>query len=85
MQNLTDINPKIGFASIRVFIENGAITGESAFKHKFPVGESAETIDTAKLEKELLDGVTKLVNTSPLITVAKLGFFIEYTKEFYPR
>lgn len=81
-----DINPKIGFASVKVFAQHGKITSEPTYLHKFPVAETEDTIDVEKMEKELLAMAKHHISKHPPTEfVAKFGYYIEYVKEQYPK
>lgn len=79
-----DIDPKVGFASVKVLAKNGKITSEPAYHHKFPVEETVDTINVNKLEKELLSMAKHHISKLPPTEYeAKFGYFIEYTREQY--
>lgn len=81
-----DTDPKVGFASVKVLAKSGKITSEPTYHHKFPIGETADTINVNKLEKELLSMAKHHVSKhSPTEYEAKFGYFIEYTKEQYSK
>lgn len=81
-----EINPKIGFASIKVYAKGGVITSEPVYVHKLPVAESEDTIDVDNLEKDLLAMVNANISKHPPTNYeAKFGYFIKYVKEQYAK
>lgn len=81
-----EINPVIGFASIKVVTKNGKFIDKPTYLHRLPVGESEGSIDIDKIENELLTGLRKVVEQHPPTEYeSKFGYFLEYTKASYPK
>lgn len=81
-----EINPVVGFASIKVVTKGGKFVSEPTYLHRLPVGESEDSIDINKIEKELLDGLHKAVAMHPRTEYeSNIGYYLEYTKASYPK
>lgn len=81
-----EINPVIGFASIKVVTKGGKFVSKPTYLHRLPVGESEDSIDINKIENELLTGLRKVVEQHPPTEYeSKFGYFLEYTKASYPK
>lgn len=81
-----EINPVIGFASVKVVTKGGKFVSKPTYLHRLPVGESEDSIDINKIENELLTGLRKVVEQHPPTEYeSKFGYFIEYTKASYPK
>lgn len=81
-----EINPVIGFASVKVVTKGGKFISKPTYLHRLPVGESEDSIDINKIENELLTGLRKVVEQHPPTEYeSKFGYFLEYTKASYPK
>lgn len=81
-----EINPVIGFASVKVVTKGGKFVSKPTYLHRLPVGESEDSIDINKIENELLTGLRKVVDQHPPTEYeSKFGYFLEYTKASYPK
>lgn len=81
-----EINPVIGFASVKVVTKGGKFVSKPTYLHRLPVGESEDSIDINRIENELLTGLRKVVEQHPPTEYeSKFGYFIEYTKASYPK
>lgn len=81
-----EINPVIGFASVKVVTKGGKFVSKPTYLHRLPVGESEDSIDINKIENELLTGLRKVVEQHPPTEYeSKFGYFLEYTKASYPK
>lgn len=81
-----EINPVIGFASVKVVTKGGKFISKPTYLHRLPVGESEDSIDINKIENELLTGLRKVVDQHPPTEYeSKFGYFLEYTKASYPK
>lgn len=81
-----EINPVIGFASVKVVTKGGKFISEPTYLHRLPVGESEDSIDVDKIENELLTNLRKVVDQHPPTEYeSKFGYFLEYTKASYPK
>lgn len=81
-----EINPVIGFASVKVVTKGGKFISKPTYLHRLPVGESEDSIDIDKIENELLTGLRKVVDQHPPTEYeSKFGYFLEYTKASYPK
>lgn len=81
-----EINPVIGFASVKVVTKGGMFISKPTYLHRLPVGESEDSIDINKIENELLTGLRKVVDQHPPTEYeSKFGYFLEYTKASYPK
>ena len=81
-----EINPVIGFASVKVVTKGGKFVSKPTYLHRLPVGESEDSIDIDKIENELLYGLRKAVEQHPPAEYeSKFGYFLEYTKASYPK
>lgn len=81
-----EINPVIGFASVKVVTKGGKFISKPTYLHRLPVGESEDSIDINKIENELLIGLRKVVEQHPPTEYeSKFGYFLEYTKASYPK
>lgn len=81
-----EINPVVGFASVKVVTKGGKFVSKPTYLHRLPVGESEDSIDINKIENELLTGLRKVVDQHPPTEYeSKFGYFLEYTKASYPK
>lgn len=81
-----EINPVIGFASVKVITKGGKFVSKPTYLHRLPVGESEDSIDIDKIENELLTNLRKVVDQHPPTEYeSKFGYFLEYTKASYPK
>lgn len=81
-----EINPVIGFASVKVVTKGGKFISKPTYLHRLPVGESEDSIDINKIENELLTGLRKVVEQHPPTEYeSKFGYYLEYTKASYPK
>lgn len=81
-----EINPVIGFASVKVVTKGGKFISKPTYLHRLPVGESEDSIDINKIENELLTELRKVVEQHPPTEYeSKFGYFLEYTKASYPK
>lgn len=81
-----EINPVIGFASVKVVTKGGKFISKPTYLHRLPVGESEDSIDINKIENELLTNLRKVVDQHPPTEYeSKFGYFLEYTKASYPK
>lgn len=81
-----EINPVIGFASVKVVTKGGKFVSKPTYLHRLPVGESEDSIDINKIENELLTGLRKVVEQHPPTEYeSKFGYYLEYTKASYPK
>lgn len=81
-----EINPVVGFASVKVVTKEGKFVSKPTYLHRLPVGESEDSIDIDKIENELLTSLRKAVDQHPPTEYeSKFGYFLEYTKASYPK
>lgn len=81
-----EVNPVVGFASIKVVAKDGKFIDKPTYLHRLPVGESEDSIDINKIENELLTSLRKVVEQHPPTEYeSKFGYFLEYTKASYPK
>lgn len=81
-----EINPVVGFASIKVVTKGGKFVSKPTYLHRLPVGESEDSIDINKIENELLTGLRKVVEQHPPTEYeSNFGYYLEYTKASYPK
>jgi glycine/serine hydroxymethyltransferase len=79
-----EVNPKIGFASIKGYAKDGKLVGEPTFHHRVPVGVNEDNLNIERLEKELKAALIRVIEENlPTDKETKFGFFIEYTKDQY--
>lgn len=71
------------FSSARAYVTDGLIS-ELTFRHKYSEGVDPTTIDVARVELELTEGVIKFAAKQlKEAKGSKIGVFIEYLPEAY--
>ena len=76
------MDESIGFASIKVKVEDWLPIETPTILHKLPTSVSEELIDMAAIERDLKEGLFNIIVKKEL-QEGKLGLFIEYTVDTY--
>ena len=76
------MDESIGFASIKVKVEDWLPIETPTILHKLPTSVSEELIDIAAIERDLKEGLFNIIVKKEL-QEGKLGLFIEYTVDKY--